>query len=49
MLETPAEGMEMGPRGAVLVRPDGHVAWRCPWQPPDMVGALTSTLRGLLR
>jgi 2-polyprenyl-6-methoxyphenol hydroxylase-like FAD-dependent oxidoreductase len=49
MLETPTEGMEMGPRGAVLVRPDGHVAWRCPWQPPDMVGALTSTLRGLLR
>jgi hypothetical protein len=21
--------MEIGPGGAILVRPDGHVAWRC--------------------
>jgi hypothetical protein len=28
-------GCGMGPRGAVLVRPDGHVAWRMAWCPPD--------------
>ncbi len=27
------DGLGMGPRGAVLVRPDGHVAWRVAW--PD--------------
>jgi 2-polyprenyl-6-methoxyphenol hydroxylase-like FAD-dependent oxidoreductase len=26
----PADGIQMGVRGAVLVRPDGHVAWRMP-------------------
>ena len=25
----------VGLRGAVLVRPDGHVAWRMPWTPAD--------------
>jgi 2-polyprenyl-6-methoxyphenol hydroxylase-like FAD-dependent oxidoreductase len=49
MLETLGEGMEMGPRGAVLIRPDGHVAWRCPWQPPDLAGALADALGKLLR
>ena len=27
----PADGYQLGMRGAVLVRPDGHVAWRMPW------------------
>ena len=40
-----------GMRGAVLVRPDGHVAWRMPWLPSDpakeLAGAL-STGRTLL-
>lgn len=31
----PADGIQMGPRGAVLVRPDGHVAWRMPYIPSD--------------
>ncbi len=26
----PRDGLEMGMRGAVVVRPDGHVAWRTP-------------------
>ena len=44
----PAEGIHMGPRGAVLVRPDGHVAWRMPYIPPDpareLAGALDTVL-----
>lgn len=28
------------PTGAVLVRPDGHVAWRCAAAPADPAGAL---------
>ena len=43
-----ADGLRMGPRGATLVRPDGHVAWRMPWAPADaraeLVSALTATL-----
>ena len=27
-----SDGFRMGQRGAVLVRPDGHVAWRMPWR-----------------
>jgi 2-polyprenyl-6-methoxyphenol hydroxylase-like FAD-dependent oxidoreductase len=28
-----ADGIRIGMRGAALVRPDGHVAWRMPWIP----------------
>jgi len=46
-------GIAMGPRGAVLVRPDGHVAWRTSWVPPDQVAtlsaAVTATLGGAVR
>jgi 2-polyprenyl-6-methoxyphenol hydroxylase-like FAD-dependent oxidoreductase len=43
-----SDGFWMGSRGAVLVRPDGHVAWRMPWTPVDPVAELTSVLGGLL-
>jgi 2,4-dichlorophenol 6-monooxygenase len=35
-------------RGAVLVRPDRHVAWRIPDAPPDPLGELTSVLDRLM-
>ncbi len=35
------------PDGAVLVRPDGHVAWRTPSLTPDPHTTLTTTLRTL--
>lgn len=38
---------EVGPTGAVLVRPDGHVAWRCASQPPDPLAVLTRVLERL--
>ncbi|HEY7198603.1 MAG TPA: FAD-dependent monooxygenase [Candidatus Dormibacteraeota bacterium] len=38
--------LRIGRTGAVLVRPDGHVAWRCPELPADPRQALT---RALLR
>ena len=44
-----ADGFGMGVRGAVLVRPDGHVAWRMPWTPVDAqktLGQALSTLVG---
>ena len=34
-------GIQIGLRGAALVRPDGHVAWRMPWLPEDPAEALT--------
>lgn len=37
-------GFEMGMRGAVLVRPDGHVAWRRPWIPSDPAAELEDAL-----
>jgi hypothetical protein len=39
-------GVEKG--GAVLVRPDGHVAWRSAGDVPDPAEALTSALRQVL-
>jgi putative polyketide hydroxylase len=30
----------VGPHGAVLIRPDGHVAWRAPTTEPDPAGVL---------
>jgi len=41
-------GCGMGRRGAVLVRPDGHVAWRVAWCPPDPEVELASALTTLL-
>jgi putative polyketide hydroxylase len=34
--------------GAVLVRPDGHVAWRCPHAPAQPEDALITTLQAVL-
>ncbi|MFE0155587.1 FAD-dependent monooxygenase [Nonomuraea sp. NPDC059007] len=39
---------QVGPQGAVLVRPDGFVAWRCASMPEDADGALEGILRRLL-
>jgi hypothetical protein len=39
----------VGLRGAVLVRPDGHVAWRMPWQPVDPITQLASALASVLQ
>ena len=41
-------GLLMGQRGAVLVRPDGHVAWRMPWIPADPTAALGQALDRIL-
>jgi putative polyketide hydroxylase len=34
--------------GAVLVRPDGHVAWRCPTAMPQPKAELESVWSGVL-
>jgi len=39
---------EIGATGALLVRPDQHVAWRVRAAPPDPTGALASALRTVL-
>ncbi|MFF4775708.1 FAD-dependent monooxygenase [Microtetraspora fusca] len=39
----------VGAGGAVLVRPDGIVAWRRPHAVPDPAGELRAALRGVLR
>ncbi|WP_175545057.1 FAD-dependent monooxygenase [Variovorax sp. OV329] len=44
----PRDGLEMGLRGAVLVRPDGHVAWRMPYLPDDPLDSLGSALKRIL-
>jgi len=44
----PADGIHMGPRGAVLVRPDGHVAWRMPYVPSDPARELAGALQTVL-
>lgn len=44
----PADGLQMGMRGAVLVRPDGHVCWRMPWVPSDPQAALRQALQTVL-
>lgn len=44
----PADGIQMGLRGAVLVRPDGHVAWRMPYIPADPARELAGALDTLL-
>ena len=42
-------GIHIGLRGAVLVRPDGHVAWRIPYMPDDPVEALTAAVKAILQ
>ena len=44
-----SHGFEMGPRGAALVRPDGHVAFRMPWTPSDPAKALASAVTSILK
>ncbi|MCK7625174.1 FAD-dependent monooxygenase [Streptomyces sp. RS10V-4] len=44
-----AEAHGTGPEGAVLVRPDGFVAWRAEGRVADPEGALREVLGGLLR
>ena len=39
----------VGPDGAVLVRPDGHVSWRCPGPVPDPPAVILSALRASCR
>jgi 2-polyprenyl-6-methoxyphenol hydroxylase-like FAD-dependent oxidoreductase len=41
-------GLLVGLRGAVLVRPDGHVAWRMPWTPSDPAAELAQVMEKLL-
>ena len=43
-----ADGIHMGLRGAVLVRPDGHVAWRMPYIPADPSQELATALQTVL-
>jgi putative polyketide hydroxylase/tetracenomycin A2 monooxygenase-dioxygenase len=43
-----AAGCKFGRRGAVLVRPDGHVAWRCAWTSPNPVGDLRAAIMSIL-
>jgi len=43
-----SDGLWMGSRGAVLVRPDGHVAWRMPWAPADPAAELASAMSSIL-
>jgi 2-polyprenyl-6-methoxyphenol hydroxylase-like FAD-dependent oxidoreductase len=42
------DGLLLGQRGAVLVRPDGHVAFRMPWTPTDPAAELAGVLSKLL-
>jgi 2-polyprenyl-6-methoxyphenol hydroxylase-like FAD-dependent oxidoreductase len=42
------DGLLLGQRGAVLVRPDGHVAFRMPWTPSDPAAELSAVLARLL-
>lgn len=42
------DGLLLGQRGAVLVRPDGHVAFRMPWTPGDPAAELAGVLSKLL-
>lgn len=39
---------EIGDRGALLVRPDRHIAWRCADRPDDPAEALRAALRHVL-
>lgn len=39
---------EVGEDGAILVRPDRYIAWRCPQLPADPVAALRETMSAIL-
>ncbi len=43
-----SDGLLIGLRGAVLVRPDGHVAWRMPWLHIDPQAELMGVFNRLL-
>jgi 2-polyprenyl-6-methoxyphenol hydroxylase-like FAD-dependent oxidoreductase len=43
-----SDGIHMGLRGAVLVRPDGHVAWRMPYIPADPARELADAVKTVL-
>ena len=43
-----ADGIQMGLRGAVLVRPDGHVAWRMPYIPENPARELAGAVQTVL-
>jgi len=43
-----SDGIQMDLRGAALVRPDGHVAWRMPYIPQDPVRELAGALHSVL-
>lgn len=44
----PRDGIRMGARGAVIVRPDGHVAWRLPYLPDNPREVVKSALDKVL-
>lgn len=44
----PADGFQMGMRGAALVRPDGHVCYRAAWTPDDPTAEVVAVLRHVL-
>jgi 2-polyprenyl-6-methoxyphenol hydroxylase-like FAD-dependent oxidoreductase len=44
-----AFGFAIGSRGAALVRPDGHVAFRMPWTPSDPARELATALTAILK
>lgn len=39
-----AEVGRLGPEGAILVRPDGHIAWRCEQAPADPASAVAAVI-----
>lgn len=43
------QGIRMGRHGAVLVRPDGHVAWRMAWLSSDPDNTLAEALQFIIR
>ena len=43
-----SDGIQMGLRGAVLVRPDGHVVWRIPYIPENPARELAGALKTVL-
>ncbi|MGH8429249.1 MAG: FAD-dependent monooxygenase, partial [Solimonas sp.] len=43
-----SDSLQMGLKGAVLVRPDGHVAWRIPYAPSDPLRELSAAVEELL-
>ncbi len=48
-LADPRDGFRMGAHGAVIVRPDGHVAWRLPYLPANPVEAVKTAMHKILQ